>query len=343
MWSIKNRTAYSVDSGWIRDINGAEVWIVAVKATYDLLPDGTTRLSAKQHPINVGSVPYPDSESLLFETDLGPPKLATDIVLIGHAWSPEGAPVTSLPIGMKVGSLTRLARVYGERIWDGEKYAHPLPFTDFPLRYEHMSAGSPIRDGYYNPVGIVQDEQPVKGISRLANIEFLTDDAASYDEQIGFGAIPCHWPVRIDHAGTYGDEWSTTRAPLLPADFNALYWQISPPAQQIKGRLEGNEVVTLANLLAPDFAASRVFSFTVPKLNLGFSTAFFDGDSMHHQASVHTLIIDTDRRQISVVWHSALPCHDKVNLLDVTELIDKEGVIPHSRPLPDSFPEWERL
>lgn len=150
MWSLDNQTPYVAERGWIRDINGAEVWIVVVKATYDILPDGTTLLSSRQQAVNTGTVFYPESDELRYEMDLGPEKSATDIILNGHAWSSGNRQVTSLPVGLKVGPVCRLARVYGDRIWDGNTYGQPSTFTQFPLRYIHMSSGS-LEDNYVNP------------------------------------------------------------------------------------------------------------------------------------------------------------------------------------------------
>ena len=42
MWQIDNRTPFAAERGWVRDRDGAEVWLVAVKCTFDILPDGTT-------------------------------------------------------------------------------------------------------------------------------------------------------------------------------------------------------------------------------------------------------------------------------------------------------------
>ena len=43
MWSVTNRTPYAAERCWVRDKNGAEVWLVAVKGTFLIGPDGVLR------------------------------------------------------------------------------------------------------------------------------------------------------------------------------------------------------------------------------------------------------------------------------------------------------------
>ncbi|WP_343647969.1 DUF2169 domain-containing protein [Enterobacter sp.] len=340
MWSLNNQTPYAAERGWIRDNNGAEVWIVAVKATYDILPDGATVLSKQQERINSGVVLYPDSEEVRYETDLGPEKDSTDVVLNGHAWAPEGNPVSSLVVGLKVGDVTRLARVQGDRIWDGNGYCAPVPFDKLPLRANRMSVSSGEAGEDANPLGIPIMKSPRKDISRLPNIEFIGSNAGA---DIGFGPVPRHWPARLRYAGTYDQRWENMRSPLLPEDFDPHFWQTAPASQYAGGLLRGGEIVTLANMTSPEFSYARVLSFAIPKISLGLITRFFDGSSQSHRARMHTLIIEPDYPRISVVWHSALPCHHLVNQLESTLITEKKRLMLRLAPLPTAFREWESL
>jgi hypothetical protein len=51
MWQVDNRTPFAAERGWVRDRNGAEIWLVAVKATFDIKPDGSTEVSEEQSPV----------------------------------------------------------------------------------------------------------------------------------------------------------------------------------------------------------------------------------------------------------------------------------------------------
>lgn len=337
MWSLNNQTPFSAERGWIRDSNGAEVWIVAVKATWDIQPDGTTMLSSNQLPINCGPVMHPERDELLYDTDLGPEKQSTDIILNGHAWAPAGKLVTSLAVGCKIGSLCRLAYVYGDRLRNAKTYNDPLAFDKIPLSYSRMAAGSKVVDGYFNPPGIATElnEKP----EYLPNIEFI----GGGDNEIGFGPLARHWPARLRYAGTYDQHWLDTRSPLLPEDLDPRFWQTAPASQYSLGQLNGGEVVTLANMTPPAFSDSRILSFAIPKISLGLKTRFLDGSSQTHRARLHTVIIEPDFPRVSVVWHSALPCHRLVNQLDTTFITEKKRLMVRINPLPTRFVEWERL
>jgi len=45
MWQIDNRTPFAAERAWVRDRNGAEIWLVAVRCAFDIAPDGATRIS----------------------------------------------------------------------------------------------------------------------------------------------------------------------------------------------------------------------------------------------------------------------------------------------------------
>ncbi|KVC78107.1 hypothetical protein WJ47_20625 [Burkholderia ubonensis] len=334
MWELDNRTPFAAQRAWIRDRDGAEVWVVAVKATYDILPDGCTSLSHEQVPVHAGPVPHPESAGLLYDTDLGPAKPATDIVLNGHAWAPAGQPVTELAVEFTVGSLTRRAKVIGDRFWEKKtfhwKSSKPAPFLSMPLVYERAFGGkrSASDDAAPNPVGrgIQPDEQ---GRIRLPNIESLKYPVERLKDRppvVGFAPIPSHWAIRRQYAGTYDQAWLDERFPLPPADLDARFWQCAPPEQQVS-HLKGGETISLLNLTPPGYAAGGRLTFTLPKVSLGFQTHFYGDPMQRSRAVIHSLILEPDFPRVSVVHHMSLPCHPQVNRLSHTRIIVK------SRPL----------
>jgi hypothetical protein len=343
MWSLDNRTPFAADKGWIRDINGAEVWIVAVKATYDILPDGATVIASNQPPVNAAPVPHAGMSSLLYETDIGAPKGATDVVLNGHAYVQDGKPVTELPVGFRVGSITRTAKVIGDRLWQKGilfgSSSKANSFTVMPLVYERAFGGdSPdLRHNTGNPVGrgIAPDKE---GHIWLPNIESIAQPLRSPGDRppvMGFGAIPSHWQRRRQFAGTYDKAWLENRSPLLPEDFDARHWQIAPPEQQVVTRLKGGEPVVFINLTQPGYAKDGKLAFTLPKLSLGFETMFYNGVKETSRSVIHTVILEPDFPRVSIVHHMALPCHPRVNLLNRTRITMKRRPLDRP-PLPVS-------
>lgn len=339
MWQIKNQTAYSVKGTWVRGRQGEEIWTVALKATWDILPDGTTTLSDTGQQVNAGAVMSSDGNTLLYDTDLGPIKIATDIILNGHARTPNGKPATSVMAGLKVGDISRLARIHGNRIWDGKRYGEPQPFEKMPLHYDRMSRGKyfPAYMSDFNPSGISVETTPETGVSALPNIEFYDDDTP------GFGALPRHWPGRLQFAGTYDERWQQEQAPLLPADLDERYWQCAPSPLYAGGQLKGGEVVCLGNLTPPGYGRHGLLIFALPRIVPAFRTQFYDGSVRRHQAKLHTVIIEPDFPSVSMVWHTALPCHRLVNQLESTTVTEKRRVFIRAKTLPTQFPEWEAL
>jgi hypothetical protein len=331
MWSIDNRTPFTVERTWIRDSDGAEVWVVAVKATYDIFPDGSTWLAPEQVPVNPGPVPHAGLASLRYETDLGSPKGATDVILNGHAWAQDEQPVRELTVGFQIGSLTRTATVYGERYWQQKRWvwspSPAEPFRSMPLVYER-AFGADIPEfpaASRNPVGrgMAADTD---GRVWLPNIESAQHPIRKRDDippTTGFGAIAGHWLLRQQYAGTHDDAWFHDRHPLPPDDFDSRFWQIAPPEQQANGYLAGGESVILFNVTRPDFAPGGKLAFRLPKVTLDFETLFYDGTREHARPVIHSVILEPDFPRVSVVHHMALPCHSKVNLLDRTRITQK--------------------
>ncbi len=346
MWSLVNRTRFAADRGWIRDQHGAETWVVAVKAVYNILADGSLRSAVQQVPVHAGPLLDPLTGELCAETDLGPAKSGTDVVLLGHAYSPTGEPVTELSVGFRVGSLTRMAIVFGDRTWrrsiTGHSPGAPEPFVRMPLTYARALGGdeqdAPHATG--NPLG--------RGLVRRPGQPFLMpniEDAAqrlsapsARPPVVAFGPVPERWPWRARYAGTYDDDWFENRRPLLPDDVDERSWRIAPPAQQLAAHLRGGETVGLLNLTPPGFCPDSRLVFELPRLTLGFETRFYDGSVERSRSTIHTLILEPDLPQLTVVHHMALPCHPKVNLLDRTIITEK--LRPLSSPGTGRQAEW---
>ncbi len=115
MWQLDNRTPFAAERAWVRDREGAEVWLVAVKCTFDIRPDGSTEVAKEQPPVlrmpeHVGE---PGKSSLRYENDLVLTKTTTDIIVVGHAYAPRGRPTTQMEAGFRVGPVRKMLRVMG--------------------------------------------------------------------------------------------------------------------------------------------------------------------------------------------------------------------------------------
>jgi hypothetical protein len=340
MWQISNRTLFAADFTWIRDADGAEVWIVAVKATYELLPDGASRIAAHQPPVNSGLVLHEDGKSPLFETDLGPSKGATDIWLVGHAHSQTGQPVTQIRIGFSIGATVRQLDVIGDRDAHNS-FTAPKPFISMPLTWARCYGGSGPECSSGNPVGCGIMPQ-ADGRHPLPNL--LQPNNSSGTIAQGVGPIPRHWPQRSQYAGTYDAAWQQSRAPLQAADIDPRHWQVAPTEQQAPGHLKGGETITLQGVTPAGFAPGSIYRSILPKLSLGFRTKFYDGSIISSRSVIHSVILLPDGvggsgPLISVIYHTALPCHAKVNQLDRTIIIEKRRPLDRALGSQHSAPD----
>jgi hypothetical protein len=337
MWQVDNRTPFAAERGWVRDRNGAEVWLVAVKCTFDIRPDGSTEISADQPPV-LRTPEYhgePGTSSVKYEADLVLTKPTTDVILVGHAYAPGGHPVTALDAGFRIGPLEKILRISGDRTWGALGPSAPAPFDRMPLVYERAFGGVDLRSAHperdwewRNPVGtgfaVARDNLAGQA---LPNIEYAKDRVGGWKDRprpAGFGAIASHWQPRASFAGTYDETWMATRQPLLPDDFDDRFFQCAPSDQQTPAPLRGGEPVELYHL-TPD----GVLRFALPKTFLGFETRFHDGSrETHKERRLHTVIVEPDYPRVSLIWHTALPCHYKVQKLDRTVVMLRTPLRP---------------
>jgi hypothetical protein len=336
MWQIDNSTPFAAERTWTRGLDGAEIWLVAVKCTFDIKPDGTTEVAVNQPPVTMApeytDPAAPARSSLKYDMDLMRTKTTTDVLVLGHAYAADGVPVTHLEVGFRVGPLAKRLRVTGDRVWRGGSMSAPESFTKMPIVYERAYGGvdpatrdtsSPQWDAR-NPLGtgFAVSASGTDGM-RLPNIEYpeqLVGDWKDRPVPAGFGPVCAHWQPRAQFAGTYDHKWQQDRLPLLPADFDDRYYQCAPFDQQTAQYLKGGEPAVLLNL-TPD----GELRFQLPRVFLGFETFFLTGErKVHDKASLHTVIIEPDVPRVSLVWHTALPCHPKVYKLDRTRIIEKE-------------------
>ena len=151
MWVLTNRTPYAAQRNWVLDKNAAKSWVVVVKGTFDIRPDGTTKLAEKQEEPLYGEEysGEPGESSVLYDADLIGPKQRTDVILNGHAYAPAGRPVAETTVTLKVDEITKQLRVVGDRRWErgvlGLSMTRPEPFEKVPIIYERAFGGRDTR------------------------------------------------------------------------------------------------------------------------------------------------------------------------------------------------------
>jgi hypothetical protein len=338
MWALSNRTPYAADHSWVRDREGAEVWLVCVKGTFNINTGGTTTVADKQ--VEVFLTPKyrgePVSSSLLYDSDLTRTKVTTDIIVNGFAYAPHERPKRAVSVSFQVGETAKSLRIVGDRVWKagwfGPWLGLPAPFVKMPIVYERGFGGAdlnskrPIWDRR-NPVGTGFAARRSHLIGKRAPNIYTGNGGLSLwppkPRPAGFGAIASHWSPRVELAGTCDAQWEAERSPLLPEDFDDRFYQCAPSDQQAGRFLRGGEKVKLHNL-----TSSGYMSFALPRVILGFETDF-GARRVSHRAQLHTVILEPDVPRVIMVWHTALPCHADVIKLRRTTIVEK-ALISHS-------------
>lgn len=326
MWAVVNRTPYKVESTWGRDKEGVHEWIVAVKGTFDVKPDGSLKLADEQlDPLLLPEYNGEDGvSSLRYDADLVASKPTTDVVLNGTAYAPKGRPSTNFLISARVDRIRKVIRVVGNRWWKqglfGSKPSAVEPITELPIIYERAYGGYDQTDpdpkkqrmDPRNPVGcgVVAKSHHRLG-QPLPNFEHPKGSLEKAGPA-GFGAIDSFWLPRRNFCGTYNKIWEQCRRPLLPEDWDPRSLLCSPTDQRPNTYLNGGERVELVNL-----TPSGVLLFTLPKVYLTFTTRF-GRRTEEHGGRLATVIIEPDHPRVIMVWLSSLSCRTDVDYLDET-------------------------
>lgn len=304
--------------------------MVALKGTF-AIGGGRAEPLGEQAPLNMEDVYFgdPTGSSLRYEADTALTKPGTDVVLIGHARS--GAPVRQLDVGIRVGTLQKIVRVFGDRWWhktrDGWRLTGPEPFESMPLVYENAYGGAdPTGQGpaFYeqNPVGkgFLPDANAPVDVLPAPNIELPDRPVTSVADRpppAGFGFVARHWQPRRSLTGTYDDAWANERNPLLPADFDERSYSAASAGLTADGFLTGGENVLVVN------AAERPrLEFTLPALAFD-AVVRVGGERAVHGMRIDTVVVEPDAGRVLVTWRAAIECHWNIGQVEWIKVAER--------------------
>jgi hypothetical protein len=318
-----NKTPFVLDTLFLADESGVPLCVPVMKATLAITPDGVLGIAPAQLPLLPAGEPRGDPAvaSYVYEPEIAFHKVATDVVLIGHAHA-NPAGVSEVTTGIRVGPVQKLVRVVGDRAFavrGGTTYiSAPRPFERIPLIYERAFGGWDRRNPNAefhafeprNPVGCGFRESDASDDDemRLPNLEDPEQPWRSAGDRpppAGFGFLSPNWAPRSHFVGTYDAQWEATRSPLLPVDFDRRFFSAATPGLIAPGYLRGNESVTTLNV-----SPEGRLAFALP----GFAPLAFDyqlrnGRTASLPANLDTLIVNMDARIVVLLWRAsfALP------------------------------------
>lgn len=280
---------------------------VVCKATFTLTPDRVT-LADTQEDILERELHWDDDPraSLYAPSDLVPVKPRADVVLVGHAYAPNGWAVRSLVARLVVGGMEKAIEVFCQRTWTRDGKAQDGPrWTKMALRYERAGGGSDT----WNPVGMSVPATP-DGHGRIHAPHLQPPGSTVVGppevmRPICFGPIAAGWLLRRERLGSRADSWDESQigSHALGEDFDLGYFQAAPADQQIDA-LPDDVPLLLENLLPSTPRLVTSLPGTRPR-------AFVEGASGAAPRDLplmaDTLWIDTDRALCTVTWRGLLP------------------------------------
>ncbi len=304
MAAFQNSTDHLATYMVARDAAGLWQLTTIIKATFTWDRDG--RLVA------VPPLPLPAGAADPVEG--GPQRPRVDIILSGEVRTAR--PVEQRVAVLAVGSrLRKEVRVFGERRWiplAGGDLApsRALPATHAAIAWTSSFGGTDADDPTCierrNPVGsgIARTARSLEGRS-APRFEAPAIPVTSWQQRpgpapIGFGAIQAHWEPRIAFAGTYDERWRETRWPLLPLDFDPVFFNAAPVDQQLDDYRAG-EMVTLTQM-----TGALEDGFRLPELEVPV-TVFTTQDRVDCRARIDTVVIEPGARRVSVIARAGAP------------------------------------
>jgi hypothetical protein len=290
----------------------------AVKATFLIAANSRLVLSKEQRPVLLAGELQgdPANPSFKYEPEATFFKPATDVALIGCAHAPT--PAAFVDVGIKVGPVQKVARVFGDRYWikaGGSVIAtRPQPFQRIPLQYELAFGGwdraakdetkhrvdrrNTVGRGFGDPLRYVEE-----GKVLMPNIEDPNHLIRRYGDTpppVGFGFVSPHWEPRSNYAGTYDEAWQTQRKPLLPKDFDRRFFNAASPGLIAPGYLRGDEEVVVVSA-----APVTPLKFRLPGLTPPICRVQLRGGEPHMlQTNLDTVIVNTNEMLVFLTWRA---------------------------------------
>jgi len=339
MLQLINRTNFAAERAALVSSDGSQVWVVVVKGTYLIQESGSLDPHAQQEPVCLTPLysGEPGKSSLLRDGEAVVEHPGTDVTVLGTAHAPNDEPVFALDASVRVGTVKKTIRVFGQRFWHrgtfGVTISAPDPFVTQPINYEAAYGGIDVRSGTResrNPIGVgfassVDDliGKPLPNIEEPAHLITRWNDRPA---PAGFGPIPPMWAPRIDYAGTFDDRWRNSKMPLLPDDYDSRHARAAHPDLVTEAPLRGGEEAVLENMTP----VSPV-QFRLPLVYLIVTTYTVTG-TLRQQVQLDRVIIESDSRKLILVWRSSLNCGSHIRDL-LTSVID---VKPHMRRPPSA-------
>lgn len=143
---------------------GLRTAIFTAKATFRV-SDGAEVTLDREDPLPVLDADEPTELGLLPSDALPRCDAAFEVMVLGKAYAPQGAPVPYVMVSLAVGTVERRLAVLGDRHWEGEgegaRISPPQPFVCMPLTWTRAFGGrKDVLIDIESPIEVVEPNNP---------------------------------------------------------------------------------------------------------------------------------------------------------------------------------------
>ena len=318
MLQLQNNTPFAVDNAFFANEDAIDTLYILVRATFNIGKHWHLADEQLQPIVADEYWTEPAKSSIKYSSDYHTGKVCSDIIMLGHAFSPEGKDVHQLDVNLRVGEVHKIVRVFGEREWHNGQITQARSFKTMAMVYEKAFGGVHILDGAVktmeqrNPVGRgfsgTRTVEEMNGVL-LPNLEDpydLISDINHKPNPACFGVSAPHWMPRAGYAGTYDDNWQKRRAPYLPIDFDKRFFSVAHPDLVYPGYLQGGERVEISNM-----HSNGNISFNLPRVHFQAEVSLDDA-LVRPRFNLETLLLEPNQLKASMLWRGAVRCDKKM-------------------------------
>lgn len=299
------------------------------------------QLIAKRRKPDADPYDVEDYAAIVYPSEIVAYKPATDVIVVGHARPAGQVPTARWLVNVcvegrdKTVHIDKTVKVLGPRAWThtmmgGWTLSEPTEVSQVALTFANAYGGI-VQDGLYkkdvfwaNPGGVgffgrvgadPFQSHPAPQIERPDQIVGSVETPV---DSVGLSAVSARQFERLQFVGTYDKAWRESVAPNVPIDFDSAFWNMAPRDQVVSPYLEGGETIRTVGLFAtPDGA----LDFVLPQM-IAQVVCLRDGALGRSQMmDLDTVIIDADRRHVTLRWQTIVEQADGFDEYEVIGLV----------------------
>jgi len=325
MFELENLTPFSMSASTFPDPEGVDAVYIIVQASF--MVGEAWGLVSPQPELQVDDlyIGKPAQSSLIFPSPVHHTKPATDILMVGSAYAPEGVSVGRMKVAIGLCPIQKTLIVTGDRVWKNGVPSAPIPFSVMPVVYERAYGGGVENEEKLdvleeNPIGVgfLADRSTLDMDGEfLPNIEYPNQLMSALDDQptpAGFGALLPHWMPRRQYAGSYNDQWQQMRSPFFPVDFDVRFFNSAPADQVYPGYIQGGEELCIEGMHPQGAIRAHL-----PRIQLS-CTIFAEQREVQCPVIMETVLLEPNKKQVMFSWKAAHRCDKSLQKIEKIKL-----------------------